>query len=195
MTTDKSIRKREYIVECARRVFATKGFRDVTMKDIVDACEISRGGLYLYFSDTESVFRAVLEAERSKADNSIVADLSSNSSASDLFALFLKEQKKELLTRKDSLNCAIYEYYFAKKVPKKENHLLHEFNAGVKILSLLITSCVENGTFLCSDPEGAARNIMYVVEGLRIRSVTEGLTERQVDEEFVYIMQGLVAED
>ena len=194
MTTQKSIQKKEYIVECARRVFAKKGFRDVTMKDLVEECEISRGGLYLYFGDTASVFRAVLEAER-KADGAEGGKLNPDMSATDLFALFLKEQKKELLQKQDSINVAIYEFYFANKVPKKEHYLFHEFNAGVKILTLLITSCVENGEFICADPEGCARNIMYVIEGLRIRSVTEGITQKQVDDELVYIMQGLVAEE
>ncbi len=46
---DKSVKKKKYIVETARKVFMEKGFRKVTMKDIVEACDISRGGLYLYF--------------------------------------------------------------------------------------------------------------------------------------------------
>ena len=42
---EKSAQKRKYIVETARGVFVEKGYKDVTMKDIVDACKISRGGL------------------------------------------------------------------------------------------------------------------------------------------------------
>ena len=49
---EKSVQKKQYILETARKVFATKGYKDVTMKDIVEACEISRGGLYLYFENT-----------------------------------------------------------------------------------------------------------------------------------------------
>ena len=39
--SDKSVQKRKFILETARNVFAEKGFRSVTMKDIVEACEIS----------------------------------------------------------------------------------------------------------------------------------------------------------
>ena len=53
---EKSVQKRQYILETARKVFAEKGFKRVTMKDIVEACDISRGGLYLYFNSTEEVF-------------------------------------------------------------------------------------------------------------------------------------------
>ena len=47
---EKSVQKKRYIVEKAREVFVEKGFKKVTMKDIVEACDISRGGLYLYLS-------------------------------------------------------------------------------------------------------------------------------------------------
>ena len=47
---EKSVQKKRYIVEKARDVFMEKGFKKVTMKDIVEACDISRGGLYLYFA-------------------------------------------------------------------------------------------------------------------------------------------------
>ena len=60
---DKSSQKRKYIIEKAREVFHTNGYKTVTMKDIVQACEISRGGLYLYFSNTKELFEAVLEEE------------------------------------------------------------------------------------------------------------------------------------
>ena len=33
------------------------------MKDIVEACEISRGGLYLYFESTDQILMEVLQVE------------------------------------------------------------------------------------------------------------------------------------
>ena len=42
---EKSVQKRNYIIEKAREVFQEKGYMAVTMKDIVEACDISRGGL------------------------------------------------------------------------------------------------------------------------------------------------------
>lgn len=51
---EKSAHKKQFIVETARQVFVEKGYKDVTMKDIVDACGISRGGLYLYLRVRQS---------------------------------------------------------------------------------------------------------------------------------------------
>ena len=66
---DKSEQKRKFILETARKVFIEKGFKNVTMKDIVEACDISRGGLYLYFNSTREIFLEVLKLEASEADD------------------------------------------------------------------------------------------------------------------------------
>ena len=192
---EKSAQKRKYIVETARGVFIQKGYKDVTMKDIVDACGISRGGLYLYFSSTEEIFKDVLKMEAEEADDVFAGKVKEDASPSDILALFLKEQKKEMLLKRNSLTKAVCEYYFEKKVPKKENPLKQQFDTAVKIIEKLIEAGIEAGEFYCEDAKGAARNIMYVLEGLKIASQTRGITEEMVDREVLYIMQGLVIEE
>ena len=65
---------------------------------------------------------------------------------------------------------------------------------AVRIVEKLIEAGMENGEFYCEDAKGAARNIMYVLEGLKIASQTRGITEETVDREILYIMQGLIIE-
>lgn len=193
--SEKSVQKRKYILETARRVFIDKGFKDVTMKDVVEACGISRGGLYLYFSDTGEIFAEVLKLEAEEKDDVFSGAIGEDATAADILALFLKEQKKELLRRRNNLTVAVYEYFFSHKVPKKENILRKQFEDAVKIIEKLIEAGVEAGEFYCEDPRGAARNIMYVLEGLKIAAHTRGITEETVDREVLYIMQGLIIED
>ena len=192
---EKSAQKRKYIVETARGVFVEKGYKDVKMKDIVDACKISRGGLYLYFASTEEIFMDVLKMEAEEADDVFAGKVREDASPSDILALFLKEQKKEMLFKRNSLTKAVYEYYFEKKVPKKDNPLKLQFDAAVKIIERLIDAGIEAGEFYCEDTKGAARNIMYVLEGLKIASQTRGITEEMIDREVLYIMQGLVIDE
>ncbi len=192
---DKSAQKKKFIVETARQVFKKKGFKEVTMKDIVEACNISRGGLYLYFQNTKEIFEEVLKLEQEDADDVFEAGISKEATPSDVLALFLKEQKKELLNRKHSLNKAVYEYFFENPVSSKDNLLKRQFDAAVYIIEKLIEAGVENGEFYCEDSRGAARNIMYVLEGLKIASETRGISEAVVDREIMYVMQGLIAEE
>lgn len=193
--SDKSAQKKRYIVETARKVFMEKGYKAVTMKDIVEACDISRGGLYLYFQNTRELFEEVLKSEQEEADDVFEKSISEEAGPADILALFLKEQKKELLSGNPSLNMAIYEYFFECRIPPKDNLLKKQFDGGVYVIEKLIEAGTENGEFYCEDPRGAARNIMYVLEGLKIAAQTRGIQEAAVDREILYVMQGLIAEE
>ncbi len=192
---EKSVQKKKYILETARKVFAEKGFKNVTMKDIVEACEISRGGLYLYFDSTEQILMEVLQMEADETDDVFTQNIAQGDTAADILTLFLKEQKKELLQKKNNLTVAVYEYFFAHKSTDKNNMLRRQFDAGVRVIEKLIEAGIASGEFYCEDPKGAAANIMYVLEGMKIDAQTFGITEKMVDAQLLYIMQGLIIED
>lgn len=193
---EKSEQKKKYILDKARTVFSEKGYKNVTMKDIVDACDISRGGLYLYFSSTEELFLSVLSDEVIEDDDEAIgAALSGEASAGDMLALFLKEQKKEILRKKNNLTVATYEYFSVHKVSGKENSLKNQFDTAVRIVEKLIENGVQTGEFYCENPLGCARNLMYVVEGLKITSKTIGISEDAIDRELMYVLEGLVPDD
>ena len=191
----KSIQKRKFILETARKVFVEKGFKRVTMKDIVEACDISRGGLYLYFESTSQIFQEVLKMETQEDDDLFAGSIKEDATAADILLLFLMEQKKELLRRQDTLTQAIYEFYFENQLPKRENYLKRQFDSAVKIIERLIESGVENGEFYCEDCAGCARNIMFVLEGLKICAQTVGVTSEMVDREILYIVKNLSIEE
>ena len=189
---ERSVQKKQFILEKAREVFVERGFRNVTMKNIVDACEISRGGLYLYYANTEEIFLEVLAAESEKADDVFSESVGEDAAAAEILALFLKEQKKEILRSKKTLAAAAYEYAFANP---KNTVLKKRFNAGVTMLEKLIRMGTENEEFYDVDARIAAKNIMYVLEGLKIASVTMGISGETIDNELYMLMQGLVIEE
>lgn len=192
---EKSLQKKQFILEAAREVFMVKGYKNVTMKDIVEKCEISRGGLYLYYGSTKELFEEVMKMETQETDDVFAGAIEEEATALDILSLFLKEQKKELLRKKKNLSIAIYEYFFENKVPKKDNIIRRQFDAAVKIIEQLINEGVENGEFYCEDALGMARNIMLAIEGLKISAQTMGITEEMVDNEFLFMIQGLVIEE
>ena len=168
---EKSIQKKKYILDTARKVFVEKGYKDVTMKDIVEACEISRGGLYLYFDSTEQILLEILQMEAEETDDIFSENITEGDTAADILTLFLKEQKKELL-QKNTLTVAVYEYFFANRSTDKNNMLRKQFEAGVRVLEKLIEMGISSGEFYCENPKGAASNIMYVLEGMKINAQT-----------------------
>ena len=175
-----------------KKVFEKKGFHNVTMKDIVEACEISRGGLYLYFSDTRELFEAVL-CKILECQESLDRDQEEDISISDILMLFFKEQKKQILRKKEDIMIATYEYFFAHR-PKSasDNKLLNHFKSDLTELIGILEEGVASGEFYCENPVATASNIMFTLEGMKICSRTMGLTESRVDKELVYIISGIL---
>lgn len=183
---EKSLKKKNYIVEKAREVFCERGFSSVTMKDVVEACDISRGGLYLYFADTNEIFEAVLQAEYDALGKNFVGEESDT--AGDILLAYLLEQKKEILKKKDSIAMARYEFMYANRASKKDNLAKKKFQEELKALEKLIQTGVSTKWMVCDNPQIAARNIMFTLEGLRVVAQTTGLTADVMDKEIECIM-------
>ena len=95
----KSELKRELILAKAEEVFIDNGFANTTMQDIIDACQISRGGIYLYFSSVEEIFTEVIKEHHNKRQDSF----SKNFEGMDFeqcLSIFFEEEKKERRGRK-----------------------------------------------------------------------------------------------
>jgi AcrR family transcriptional regulator len=64
--------RREQIIEAATRVFAEKGFRRATTREVARAAGVSEGTIYNYFEDKDALLLAILhrlnETERRAAD-------------------------------------------------------------------------------------------------------------------------------
>lgn len=53
--------RRQQILECARDVFAKRGYHDAKIEDIVNAAGVARGTFYLYFEDKRAVFEEIVD--------------------------------------------------------------------------------------------------------------------------------------
>src|SRR5215203_4915421 len=53
--------RRQDLLRAARDVFATKGYHDAKIDDIVAAAKVAKGTFYLYFPDKRSVFAELVD--------------------------------------------------------------------------------------------------------------------------------------
>jgi AcrR family transcriptional regulator len=60
---DEDSAKRHQIMDGARRVFMDLGFDGASMSEIARAAGVSKGTLYVYFTDKNSLFEAIVEQE------------------------------------------------------------------------------------------------------------------------------------
>lgn len=193
--SQKAALKRQLIIDQASEVFAQKGYKNVTMKDIVEACQISRGGLYLYFSSTEELLLAVLEKLEKEPSAEIELQRIQSSSTQELLLFFFKEQKREILLKKKNLLVAKYEYGFCCREEQKSNPLRKQFDTGALVLEKLLERGNARGEFYCEDPRAQAGSIMFTLEGMKITARTMGISENRVDREILYLMRQFVKED
>ncbi len=188
--SEKAEQKKEYIIECAKRIFAKKGFKSVTMKDIVSACNISRGGVYLYFSSTNEIFEAVLQMEENSEQYLVPEGITTACSAREQMGRFLHEQKKELLNPSNSLIVATYEYLFMQSALLDKAETQSKFNRSADQLTKLIQHGVDRGEFRV-EPCVAAQNIVLLLEGLRVTSTVLALDEAFLDRQMSYVLSML----
>ena len=187
---DKSIQKKQYIIDVAAKVFSEMGYKNVTMKDVVDACDISRGGLYLYYESTSELFIDVMKSQAAAGED-FTSLISDDATAADILLLFLQEEKKDLFKKKGNLNRAYFEFYFDARPSKADNVYKKKFDNNVKMIGKLIEIGVESGEFVCDDPLTAAFNIVYLIEGLKVTSVTLGVSPDSYDRQILYILESL----
>lgn len=187
----KAVEKKQYILEQAEKIFADKGFKKVTMNDIVEACRVSRGGVYLYFSDTTQIFEAVLQ-QRAKTEKELPAEqIKGGCTAKEQMRQFLYCQMKELLNPSDSLIIATYEYLFAQSARLNKAELKDKYQNAMIQLEHLIQDGVAAGEFFV-DPSVAAHNIVLLLEGFRISSTVLAFEEQFLEKQMEYILSQLV---
>jgi len=153
--TKDTIRKEAY------RLFAAKGFKEVTMTDICEKTGLSRGGLYRYYSNTSEIFSEILSEEYIISDR-----IEEHESARSILEDMLEAIRCEILDKDLSLSLAIYEYASL----GNEEFFIHINENAKKRWGSLIRYGMETGEFKTVDPEQVSELILYYYQGLRMWS-------------------------
>lgn len=170
--TNKGKNTRKTILSESNRLFAKKGFKDVTMKDICEATGLSRGGLYRYFSGTDEIMKCLLGQEYPVADQ-----IRQGVPARRIMEEQLAEYRREMLDSENSLSLAIYE--FASVAPP---HFFDERNLIEKMRwSQLICYGIGTGEFRPVDADRVADLILYAYQGVRMWSRVMRMDESTTD--------------
>ncbi len=158
---DKGDKTRERIRTEAYRLFAEKGFKEVTMTDLCQRTGLSRGGLYRYYSGTADIFAEILSEEYS-----IHGRMEEGESARAILEDMLRAVREEIMEKELSLSLAIYEY-----ASLGNEELFMRINQRAKDRwSGLIKYGINTGEFKKTDPDQVSELILYYYQGLRMWS-------------------------
>ena len=128
---DKSLKKRNLILDCAEKVFSQKGFSVVTMKDIIEACNISRGGIYLYFSSTDEIFMEVIKSHHQTYLKKTQHNIDEVKDFQVIVETYFENLKQEMLNIKGSLKLAMVEFFITHKTDTESEFFISAMN-GLK---------------------------------------------------------------
>jgi Transcriptional regulator len=165
---EKGDKTRQYIIQTAAELFSKMGYTAVTMKDVCEACDLSRGGLYRHFGSTKEIFAEVLERDKNDAGDSIDQAITLKLSAKKLMEGFFQLQKNDIAYNKNRLEVAIYE--FSAAYPDQREFLNERFQSDVRIFEKLIDYGQKRGEFLQGDTHAMAEHIVIFLEGLKLSS-------------------------
>ncbi len=193
MLTTKSDEKRELILMNAKKVFIKKGFAAVTMKDIIEECSISRGGIYLYFKSVDEIFMQVITMHNKQKLKEARDYLSTGKSFAIVLDEYFYKQKKRLLSISSSLLIAMYEYRFAHKEDFDKEFFYKQFVNTKNIVLEMLNYGVAKGEISGRNIDELAMNVMFFIEGLSMLGTAAEVSEEIIDKQINFIKQVIFA--
>lgn len=161
---------RKHIKECAYSLFAQKGFKQVTMKDICEAANLSRGGLYCHYESTRQIFQEMINDMMSRQDHEFDRKINQNQSAVTILDEILEVYRKEMLDSQSSLSIAIYEYFSIHDIASQNNTLYEQYLISANAWKKLIKYGIDRGEFQDVDIDAVYDLIVFSYQGVRMYS-------------------------
>ena len=173
---------KRFILEKALSLFAKKGFKNVTMKDICIETGLSRGGLYRHYESTHQIFSEIVDILMSRQDNELSEKMKNGVPAPIILDEILERYKKEMLDDSGSLSIAILEFYSENQSDNNDNMLFKQYLYSKDMWKNFISYGVERGEFKNVDSEEIIDLIIFSYQGVRmfttILPIDEQIPER-----------------
>lgn len=167
------IQRKQQILAAAKRVFCRKGFEPATMQDIVKETGMSRGGVYLYFSNTDEMMRALLEQNADEVSHHLEKSLSDQMTIWEIFQDYLSSIESEA---SDTFSLVSYEYFVSGwRVGQRTDYLKERYERGKGLFLRLFEEGVRRGEFKPRQPVSMINQFfMNVNDGIALEATLLG---------------------
>ena len=169
---------KKFIREKAACLFAQKGFKNVTMKDICSVTGMSRGGLYRHYGSTGQIFSEIVDTFMSRQDNELSEKMSAGLPAPQILDEILERYRREMADGAASLSVAIYEFYSENFSEGHENFLLKQYQYSVDMWNAFLSYGIERKEFREVDCREVIDMILFSYQGVRMYSTILPLDEQ-----------------
>ncbi len=187
----KGDKTKELICSEAYKLFAEKGFKEVTMKDICEKTGLSRGGLYRHYSSTEAIFSHIINSLMQTQENEVLNKIESLVPAKQILLELLNRYQIEMLDSSNCLTLAIYEFFSTLQRKGNESLLYEQYLLSKKTLESLIAYGIKTKEFNEVNAEAIIDIIIFSYQGVRLYSNLM-LISPQIPENILYIIKNIL---
>lgn len=166
----KGDKTRQVIREKAYQLFAQKGFKEVTMKDICELTGLSRGGLYRHYESTEQIFLEIINAFSDSQEKEVCTKIQQHIPAAVILEELLSKYAEEMTDPENSLSLAICEFYSDPAISKEDNSLTKQYEISKSTWIELIDYGISTKEFKPVNPESVFHVILFAYQGIRMYS-------------------------
>lgn len=166
----KGSKTKHFICSESCKLFAQKGYKDVTMKDICDRTGLSRGGLYRHYGSTAEIFSEITEEFLNHQQNEFADKIRNHVPASKILEDILNRYETEMIDSEASLSVAIYEFFSDPHRSKTDNSIHKQYLRSREMWTELIAYGIETKEFKQTDPAAVYDLIVFSYQGVRMYS-------------------------
>ena len=159
--------RRNEILDTAQRLIYTKGYEKLTIRDILDALQISNGAFFHYFGSKSELLEAIIERGQDDLDKEfrVIVD-DPNLSALDKFQRFFTTLDRTRSTHQ-ALIADVMRIWFADDnaiVREKTDEVIVQRRAP--LLNTIVRQGIQEGVFTTPYPDQAGQVILSITRGM-----------------------------
>ncbi|CFX31116.1 Transcriptional regulator, TetR family [Candidatus Filomicrobium marinum] len=180
--------KRRQIMEGARQLFLTHGFDAASMGEIARVAGVSKGTLYVYFENKESLFEAIVEDERAGQAQQVFA-LDASDHNVEAVLTRLGDAYVRFLCQPSAMSALRTVIGIAERMPEI-GRKFYEFGPqyGIQRLSQYLEAQVKAGVVAIDDCEVAAAQFLDSCQSTMFKPVLFAAAPAPSDERIAHVI-------
>jgi AcrR family transcriptional regulator len=186
----KGDRTKGNIIDASKKIFASRGYSRVTMKDICEVCGLSRGGLYRHFSSTKEIFMAMLDNDINDSRIAVEESIKNGVPAKVIFDYYLQYERDAIVSESHGIYFAIHEFAFVEK--DKRDYFKKRLMDSIEILSILFEYGQREEEFKEFDIDVVASHILYFFDSLKTSAPVFEPDKEMIEKQIKLIMEMVI---
>jgi AcrR family transcriptional regulator len=174
LNEEKYIERRNEILDAALKLVYTKGYEHMTIQDILDALQISKGAFYHYFASKADVLEAMVERMIVEQVTPLLRPIVDDPDlpALEKFHRFYQVAGRWKISQKTFMLELLQVWMGDENAIVRQKLMTSSIKSVAPMLTEIVRQGVEEGVFTSPYPDQVSNVIIYIMEGL-----SEKLTE------------------